>query len=158
MKKLAANYVISDSGELLKNGIVVAEEDGTTVEFIDTEGDLDEIALLSFHNGILISGFAFVRKNDENPVSKSEHFLSSIINQFVEELTQISIQNLIEIGKQVQVQFPEMKIPEILNELNLCLLQSGLFQKAKITGIFLLIGADLLELHFTAKSRLKRIL
>lgn len=158
MKKLAANYLVSDAGKFLKNGILVAEEDGTAVEFIDTEGNLDEIALLSFHNGILISGFAFIRIKAESPVSKSVHFLTSIINESVAELTQISIQDLIEISKKVQVQFPEMKIPEILNELNLYFMESGLFRKAKIPGIFLLIGADLLELHFTAKSRLKKIL
>lgn len=158
MKKLAANYLVSEAGKFLKNGILVAEEDGTAVEFIDTEGNLDEIALLSFHNGILISGFSFIRINAESPVSKSVHFLTSIINESVAELTQISIHDLIEIGKQVQMQFPEMKIPEILGELNLCFLESGSFRKAKIPGIFLLIGADLRELHFTAKSRLKRIL
>jgi len=158
MKKLAANYLVSDAGKFLKNGILVAEEDGTAVEFIDTEGNLDEIALLSFHNGILISGYAFTRIKAESSVSQSVHFLSFIVNPAIAEFNSVSIHNLIEIGKQVQVQFPEMKIPEILNELNLCLLESGLFQKAKIPGIFLLIGTDLLELHFTAKSRLKRIL
>ena len=158
MKKLAANYLVSEAGKFLKNGILVADEDGTAVEFIDTKGALDEIALLSFHNGILISGYAFIRINNESLVSKSEHFLSSIINQFVAENTQISIRDLIEIGKQVQVKFPEMKIPEILSELNLCLQESDHFRKERVLGIFLLVGADLPGLHFTAKSRLKKIL
>jgi len=158
MKKLAANYLVSEAGKFLKNGILVAEDDGTAVEFIDTEGDLDEIALLSFHNGILISGYAFTRINTENPVSESEHFLSSIINPAIAELNPVSIQNLVEIGKQIQSQFPEMKIPEILNKLNSFFIASGHFRKDKIPGIFLLIGSDLLSLHFTAKSRLKKIL
>jgi hypothetical protein len=158
MKKLAANYLVSETGKFLKNGILVAEEDGTAVEFIDTEGNLDEIALLSFHNGILISGFSFHRINAESTGSKSIHFLSTTISQFVAELPQISIHELIEIGKQVQMQFPEMKIPEILSELNSFFTESGHFRKERIPGIFLLIGANLLELHFTAKSRLKKIL
>jgi len=157
MKKLAANYLVSEAGKFLKNGILVAEEDGTAVEFIDTEGALDEIALLSFHNGILISGYAFVRINTESSASISQHFLSFLVNPVIAEFNPVSIHNLVEIGKQVQMQFPEMKIPEILSELNFCILESGLFRKEIIPGIFLLIGADLLELHFTAKSRLKRI-
>jgi len=158
MKKLAANYLVSEAGKFLKNGILVAEDDGTAVEFIDTEGDLDEIALLAFHNGILISGYAFTRISTENPVSESEHFLSSIINPAIADYNPVSIQNLVEIGKQVQSQFPEMRIPEILREISAILLENGRFRKEKIPGIFLLIGADLPELHFTPKSRLKKIL
>ena len=158
MRKFAANYLISDTGNFLKNGILVAEEDGTAVEFIDTEGNLDEIALLSFHNGILISGYVFSRINTESSVSKPEHFLSSIINPAIIELNPVSIQNLIEIGKQVQMQFPKMKIPEIMREISSFFMESGHFRKDKMHGIFLLIGSDLLSLHFTAKSRLKKIL
>ncbi len=158
MKKLAANYLVSETGKFLKNGILVAEEDGTAVEFIDTKGDLDEIALLSFHNGILISGYAFTRINPENPVCESEHFLSSLIIPAITELNLVSIHNLVEIGKQVQLQFPQMKIPEILGELNSFFTESGHFRKDKMPGIFILIGSNLLSLHFTAKSRLKKIL
>lgn len=158
MKKFAANYLVSEAGKFLKNGIVVAEEDGTAVEFIDTEGDLDEIAQLTFHNGILISGYTFIRTNAEPSISESEHSISSFINQSVAELSPISIHNLIEIGKQIQTLFPEMKIPEIMSEINTILLENSRFRKEKMPGIFLLIGVDLVELHFTPKSRLKKIL
>jgi len=158
MKKLAANYLVSEAGEFLKNGILVAEEDGTAVEFIDTGGDLDEIALLSFHNGILISAYTFIRINADSSISEPEHSISPFINQFVAELSQISIHNLIELGKQVQVKFPEMKIREILGEINAVLISNGSFRKENIPGIFLLIGTDLIGLHFTPKSRLRKIL
>jgi hypothetical protein len=158
VKKFAANYLVSETGKFLKNGILLAEEDGTVVEIIDTKGDLDEIAQLTFHNGILMSAYSFIRISADSFVLKPEHSISSLIHSFVAELRSISIQNLIEMGKQVQVQFPEMKIPEIINEIIPILLESKRFREEKIPGIFLLIGSDLIGMHFTAKSRLKKIL
>lgn len=158
MRKLAANYLVSETGIFLKNGILVAGEDAIAVEYIDTKGDLREIALLTFHNGILISGFVFVKKNATIPASESEHSVRSVVLRSVEEQNQVSIQNLVELGKQVQFQFPEMKIPEIMNEISEVLLTDGGFSKEKIPEIFLLIGTDLVGLHFTPKSRLKKIL
>lgn len=158
MKKFAANYLVSEAGKFLKNGIIVAEDNGTVVELIDTAGDLDEIAQLTFLNGILISGSVFTRINAESPISESVHSISSQINPFVAGLSQISIHQLIELGKQIQGQFPEMKIPEIMSEITAILLTSSRFRKEKIPGIFLLTGVNLAQLHFTAKSRLKKIL
>jgi len=158
MKKLAANYVVSEAGIFLKNGIIVAGEDGFAIEYIDTKGDLREIALLTFHNGILMAGFTFVKNNTTIPASESEHSVRSVVLRSVEGQNQVSIQNLIELGKQVQDQFPEMKIPEIMNEISEVLLTNGGFSKEKIPEIFLLIGTDLVGLDFTPKSRLKKII
>lgn len=152
MKKLAANYVVPETGNLLKNGLLLAEDDGTLVEIIDTGGDLDEMEQLTFHNGILISGFIYSRTNPES----SFHRLDSFINQDVAEKDKLSLQEFIEMGKQVQAQFPEMKIPAIMDNLNLEL--SSHFKREKIKGVFLLIGSDLVNLHFTSKSRLKKLL
>ena len=79
MKKLAANYVISDSGEILKNGIILAEDEGSVLEYIDTEGDLQEIARLEFHNGILLGGFTFVKVREAVPIMDFDSRFSSII-------------------------------------------------------------------------------
>lgn len=158
MRKLAANYVVSVNGDFLKNGIVVADEDGTVAEYIDTKGDLTEIAQLIFYNGILIAGFTFVRINAEIQVSETDHAIQSFIVQSITGQKQLSIQNLIELAKQVQDQFSELKIPEIIHEIIEVLLLVGGFSKEKIPGIFLLTGNDLVGLHFTPKSRLKKIL
>ena len=153
MKKLAANYIVSDTGKLLKNGILLAGEDGTAHEFIDTKGDLDEMAQLTFHNGILIPGNTFRRINSESLFLGPE---GSLICSLITGVEQISLHNLVELGKQVQAQFPEMKIPEIMDSLHSVLDRQ--FRKERAPGIFLLIGSDLPGLHFTHKSRLKKIL
>ena len=147
MKKLAANYLISETGKLLKNGILLAEDNGVALDFIDTNGDLNEIAQLTFYNGILIAGQTFTRINSESLV-----FISPII----QGKDQLSLHDLVELAKQYQVQFPEMQIPEIWNAINTILQPE--FRKETTAGIFLLIGSDLPGLHFTSKSRLKKIL
>ena len=57
MRKFAANYVVSYTGEFLKNGIVIIEDDGTDIRIINTNGDLMESEQLIFYNGILLTGY-----------------------------------------------------------------------------------------------------
>ncbi len=156
MKRFAANYVVSETGFFLKNGIVEAEENGKFIRCIDTRGDLRETALLSFHNGILMTGSEFIKiagffPDDENPVH-------SFILSLVSASARVTMQNLIETGKRVQEKFPEMDIQEILQAIPEVLQQNVKFRKEQIFGIFLLTGADLARLRFTSKSRLKKIL
>lgn len=147
MKKLAANYLISETGKFLKNGILLAEDNGKSLDFIDTNGDLDEIAQLTFNNGILIAGQIFTRINpkDQPP-----------LNQIIHEKEQLTLVDIIELAKQYQLESPEKSIPEIWSTLNADLSLS--FRKECVAGIFLIIGCDLPEFRFTAKSRLKKLL
>lgn len=158
MKKFAANYLIAEDGKFLKNGIVVAEDDGTATAFIDTTNDLKEIARLTFHNGILINNFIFRKGINIVSPSESEPPLNHFISEKVLPFGEFSIQELIDLGKQVQWQFPEMKIPEILKHISEVLVANNNFVKENLPGIFLVIGVDLSGLHFTPKSRLKKIL
>lgn len=147
MKKLAANYLISESNKFLKNGILLAEDNGTTIKYIDTKGDLDEIAQLTFHNGILIAGQIFTRINTEDQPP---------LNQIIHAKEKLSLSDLIELAREYQLQSPDKSISEIWEALNADLSLS--FRKENATGIFLLIGCDLPGFRFTAKSRLKKLL
>ena len=158
MRKFTANYLLSDSGVFLKNGILVAKEDGTVVDFVDTKGDLKEIAQMSFHNGILMAGFTFSKNTAFVPLSEAENTVKSFVIRSVAGIFQFSILDFIELGKQVQDHFPEMKIPEIMNEIAEVLLADSVFRKEKTPGIFLLSGVDLPQMHFTPQTRIKRIL
>jgi hypothetical protein len=158
MKKFAANYLVSDTGGFLKNGIVQVGEDGVVARYIDTQGDLIEIEQLIFHNGILIAGCQFTRTNVNQQVLGSGKSFQSFVLQAVLGLTQISIQNLLDLWKQLQLQFPEMRIPAIMNEISEILMAEGGFLKETIPGIYLLSSVDLVELHFKPNSRLKKIL
>lgn len=158
MKKFAANYLVSDTGKFLKNGIVVATEDGEVVEFIDPGDDLREIAQLIFFNGILITNYRYDRIHSEFRSDVTFSHLVSLIIQLTAELNEVTIQNVIEMGKQVQVQFPEMTIPQIFIEISNSLLDGGRFAGMNVPGIYLLSGVNLSELKFTPRSKLKKIL
>lgn len=155
MRKFAANYLFNDAGILLKNGIVYADDEGNAVRFLDTKGDLRETDLLAFHNGILMAGCIFIRNKEVGSIP--ENRISETIFESVLELIQLSIQNIIELSKQIQQLFPEMTIPEILNEIRSILQLEGGFIQESLPGIYLLSGVNLPDLKFTSKSRIKKI-
>jgi hypothetical protein len=158
MKKFAANYLVSDTEKFLKNGIVVATETGVVVEFIDTDGDLREIAQLSFFNGILMANFRFVRNHSGFTGSTQVPILATLYFQQMAELDEANLQNIIEIGKKIQVQFPELTIPQIFMEISNWMLLGGRFSRIQLPGLFLISGVDLSNLKFTHQSKLKKIL
>ena len=158
MKKFAANYVISDSGELLKNGIIVAEDEGSILEYIDTEGDLQEIARLEFHNGILLGGFTFEKVREAAPMMDSDSRFSSIILPEISGMSEISILKWLGICKKIPALFPDMMITEIMRGITDSLCTDGGFRKEDTPGIYLLTGSDLIVLKLTTNCRIKRIL
>ena len=158
MKKLAANYVISDSGELLKNGIILAEDEGSILEYIDTEGDLQEIARLEFHNGILLGGFTFVKVREAVPIMDFDSRFSSIILPEISGMNEISILKWLDICKKIPALFPDMMITEIMRGITDILCTDGGFRKEDTHGIYLLTGSDLIVLKLTINCRIKRIL
>ena len=119
-------------------------------------GEIEEIALLSFYNGILLAGVEFEKVSEHIPsgVKKIKHPIFSLLK----DSACITIKEMFELGKRIQNQFPELKIPEILNEIDRCLQTDGYFRKKKIPGIFLLIGTNLPKLKFTSNSRIKKLL
>lgn len=157
MRKFAANYLVSDTGVFLKNGMVIARADGVIEQYIDTKGDLREVEQLSFHNGILIAGFSFTRNKTSSPNLLSDNPFWSMVLQLAGGFEQLLIQDYMEMGKKLQVQFPRMKIPAIMNEITAALLSEGGFEKQTNPGLYLFTGVDLVNLHFTPKSRLMKI-
>lgn len=153
MKKLAANYILSDSGHLLKNGILIAGDDGHVIEIIDTKGDLDEIAQLTFHNGVLIANKLYIRRSS---VSSGNDELGQFLAAKVNDSRQLTIAEIIDIAKQTQAEFPELKTAQITTAIFSLL--DEYFGKKEQAGVFLLIHSDLVGLHFKPESRLKQIL
>jgi hypothetical protein len=158
MKRFAANYLINDQGDFLKNGIVVVEDDGIVLQYIDTSDNLIEIAGLIFHNGILMTDCSFRKSVPPVTSFESDSHLSSMVWKAVEGLQQFSAQNLIDLAKVIQENFQQMNIPEIMNEIIRILISKAGFTKEYKPGIFLLKGTDLPRLRFTSNSKLKRIL
>jgi hypothetical protein len=158
MRKFAANYVISDSGELLKNGIVIAEDDGSVLQYIDTDGELQEIARLEFHNGIILGGFTFVKVREALPVLDFDSRFSSFILPGISGINEISILKWLDICKKISALFPDMVITEIMRGITDILCTDGGFKKENTPGVYLLTGSDLIVLKLTTNCRFKRIL
>ena len=57
MKRFAAQYIITNSGPLLKRSVITVEDDGTIISIENNEGDLNEEHSVEFYNGIIIPGF-----------------------------------------------------------------------------------------------------
>ena len=57
MRKIAASYIMPVSSPILKNGIVVVDDDGSILEVIDTGGRLRESSSLEFYSGVITPGF-----------------------------------------------------------------------------------------------------
>ena len=158
MKKLAANYVVAESGEFLKNGLLIVEDDGTVLEYIDTHGQLEEMAQLVFHNGILIPSFQFKRMHSSVTYSDFDSRLSSSLLAGMEGKQEISLAEWLGTCKKVQEYFPDMPVTEIFRMVTDLFIAEGGFQKEISPGIYLLTGSDLGILKLTPNTRLKRIL
>ena len=150
MKRFAANFLLDESGNLLKNGILETDDTGNVIRIVNTKGDLREIAQLAFQNGILLFGLRLAKIGSVDTQSR--------LPEFLPETDQISLQSLIEAGKLVQQQFPEKTISKFFSETAEILVQSGNYQKVPEPGVFLLTGVDLVNMKFTPKSRLKKLL
>jgi len=57
MKRFSAQYVITNSGAILKRGVVTTDDQGFITAVEDTGGVLEEKHSTEFYNGIIIPGF-----------------------------------------------------------------------------------------------------
>jgi len=57
MKRLSAQYIITNTGPSLKRAVITTEDDGTIISVEETAGDLKEKHSTEFYNGIIIPGF-----------------------------------------------------------------------------------------------------
>ncbi len=57
MRRFSSQYIITNSGPVLKRGVISTDVEGRIISIKDTGGDLKEEQLIEFHNGIIIPGF-----------------------------------------------------------------------------------------------------
>lgn len=56
-RRFSANYVFTNTGKPLRNGIVGVDDDGVVVEIIDHNEGVREYSRTLFHNGVIVPGF-----------------------------------------------------------------------------------------------------
>jgi len=57
MKRFTAQYIITNTGPMLKRAVITALDDGTITCIEETSGDLKEKHSTEFYNGIIVPGF-----------------------------------------------------------------------------------------------------
>jgi cytosine/adenosine deaminase-related metal-dependent hydrolase len=57
MRRFSANYVYTNTGKPIRNGVVGVDDNGVVVEIIDHKGEEKEYAHTEFRNGIIVPGF-----------------------------------------------------------------------------------------------------
>lgn len=86
MKRLAAQYIITNSGPPLKRAVITTEDDGTIVNVEDTAGDLKEKHSVEFYNGIIIPGFVNCHCHLELSHMKGKISKGTGLGRFIEEI------------------------------------------------------------------------
>lgn len=94
MKRFSAQYIITNSSNLLKRGIISTEDDGTVISIEDTAGALKEEHSIEFHNGIIIPGFVNCHCHLELSHLKGSVTKGTGLGNFVEQIR--STRNIIE--------------------------------------------------------------
>ncbi len=116
MRKISASYIFTLSGPLLKNGIVVADNEGIIREVIDTGGIVSEISGLEYYSGILAPGFVNINSHLElvnNLLPVDHRFISNLKLKDIEELESKSNTYLILYPKSdffIESQLPDFKL------------------------------------------------
>lgn len=86
MKRLSAQYIITNSGPLLKRALITVEDDGTIINVEETKGDLKERHSTKFYNGIIIPGFVNCHCHLELSHMKGKILKGSGLGSFIEQI------------------------------------------------------------------------
>jgi len=86
MKRFSAQYIITNSGPLLKRAVISTEDDGRIINIEDTKGNIKEEYSLKFHNGIIIPGFVNCHCHLELSHMKSSIDRSGGLGDFIEKV------------------------------------------------------------------------
>jgi len=89
MRKIGANYIITNTGKALRNAYLEINQDGKILRLVEPDGDLQEVNQLEFYNGVLVPGFVNAHAHLElsflkNKIEKGKglaHFIKNLREQ-----------------------------------------------------------------------------
>ena len=86
MKRFSAQYIITNSGPLLKRSVITTEDDGTIINIENKQGTLSEEHSTEFYNGIIIPGFVNCHCHLELSHMKDSILKGSGLGSFIEHV------------------------------------------------------------------------
>lgn len=156
MRKFAAHYVLTETGDLLRNGLAEVAPNGQ-VTLIDTKGSLIEIERLIFHSGLLIKGFEYIRNTQPSAITTNQSNAAGPLFSKILQSELVSLPEVFELAKQLQEVYPNQTVPQLLSHIDYALTEGNAYSKSAVSGLYLLSSLDLSTLRFKPSSRLKRI-
>lgn len=89
MRRISAQYIITNSGPPLKRAVIITDDNGTITAIEDTAGKLDETRQVEFYNGIIIPAFVNCHCHLELSHLKNMIRSGSGLGNFVEQVRSI---------------------------------------------------------------------
>jgi aminodeoxyfutalosine deaminase len=85
MQRFSANYIYTNAGDPIRNGIVEVDDSGAIVDIINPLGQEKEYSSTEFHNGIIVPGFVNAHCHTElsqlKGAIKSDRGLAGFVDQ-----------------------------------------------------------------------------
>lgn len=110
MRRIGANYIITNIGAPLRNAYLELDDDGVILRVVETDGDLQEVSGLEFYNGVLVPGFVNTHAHLELSFMKGEIEQKQALPHFISSLRKIRLSATDqEIQKTIELADQEMK-------------------------------------------------
>ena len=89
MRKIAATYIFTPQNQIVKNGILICEDNGTIIDLIVGKETIKEQAELEYYSGILVPGFVNTHCHLELSNLKGKIEEGSGIGNFLKQINQL---------------------------------------------------------------------
>ena len=86
MRRFSANYVYTNAGLPIRNGVIGVNDEGVIVEIIDHKGQEKEYAHTEFRNGIIVPGFVNAHCHTELSMLKEQVTPKTGLADFVNQI------------------------------------------------------------------------
>ncbi len=164
MKRYAAHWLFSGNSSPIKKGIIEVDQLGKICRVIQTKGDLQEMAALEFHNGIICPGF----------INLFEHYTAKEVFTFFPELEKFeelfnfppsTDRELLKWMKAIQGQQKNIELEKLIRIF--CFESAkiinkqqtlGTIEPEKQPGLNLIYNMDYQNLKLTENSKLKKLI
>ena len=164
MKKFAAHFVFPGNSAPIPKGIVETDTDGTILRLIHPRNDLQELAGMEFHNGILCPAFVSL----PDPFSPDLFFSYfpelKVFESFLPDMP-TGEKRILEWMKAIQLTAGRSSLEQLIRQFTYepariggRLNELGTLAPGKRPGLILIYKMDYRNLRLSKDSRLKRLI
>ena len=122
MRRIGANYILTNQGEPLRNAYLELNNEGKILNIVETNGHLQEVSNLEFYNGVLVPGFVNAHAHLElsymkgaiEPRKGLAHFIANL-RSVRENATQSSVLEALKIADETMQQEGVVLVGDISN-------------------------------------------